>query len=195
MMDAESMTPGQVDIFEPSYKKGFVFKICFGFALIIVICAVVFYAYFDRTFDNRYVGALATLEGLSREMCYGIILSVLVQTLFLTLLIFFISLLWTHKIAGPLYRLRHSFQQVSAGNISIVTRFRNSDQLQNIPVLLNSGLEQLKGDFEQLHKDIGDVQAEIEQLAEEYRRDESEARRGFQVCEERLHQILKRITL
>ncbi len=195
MMETESMTPGKVDILEPSYKKGFVFKICFGFALIIVICAVVFYAYFDRTFDNRYVGALATLEGLSREMCYGIILSVLVQTLFLTLLIFFISLLWTHKIAGPLYRLRQSFQQVSAGNLSVVTRFRNSDQMQNIPVLLNSGLEQLKGDFEQMHNEIRDIHAEIELLAEEYRRDETEARQGFQRCEERLHQLLKRITL
>lgn len=196
MMEAESMTPGQVDIFEPSYRTGFVVKICFGFSLIIVLCAVVFYAYFDRTFDNRYVGALATLEGLSREMCYGIILSVLVQVLFLTLLIFFISLLWTHKIAGPLYRLRHSFQQVSAGNPSVVTRFRNSDQLQNIPVLLNSGLEQLRGDFGQLHKDIGDVQAEVEQLtADCCRRDEDEMRRGVQACEERLHQILKRIAL
>jgi len=189
------MVPGQAEIFEPSYRNNFVVTICFGFSLIIVLCAVVFYVYFDRTFDNRYVGALAALEGLSREMCYGIILSVLIQVLFLTLLVFFVSLLWTHKIAGPLYRLRQSFRQVSAGDLFVVTRFRNTDQLQNVPVLLNAGLEQIREDFEQLRMEIVEVQAVVEQLTGDCcHRDEDDTRRRVQESEERLHRILKRIT-
>jgi len=193
-MEAAMITQEQT-VIEPSYRRNFIFKVCSVFLLIIVVCAAVFYAYFDRTFDNSYVGALATLEGLSREMCYGIIFSVLVQVIFLTLLVFFISIVWTHKIAGPLYRLRLSFQQVASGSLSVVIRFRNTDQLQNIPVLFNSSLEQLKGDFNQLHREIVGIKVEIDQLAEECcQQDGCEMTSRLKECEERLHQVLKQIT-
>jgi methyl-accepting chemotaxis protein len=194
MMESAMITQ-ELSVIEPSYRRNFILKVCCVFLLIIVVCAAVFYAYFDRTFDNSYVGALATLEGLSREMCHGIIFSVLVQVFFLTLLVFFISIVWTHKIAGPLYRLRLAFQQVAAGNLSVAIRFRNTDQLQNIPVLFNSGLEQLKGDFEQLHREIAGIKVEIDQLTEECcQQDGCESMSRYKESEERLHQVLKLIT-
>lgn len=190
------MRQQQAGIFEPSYRRNFIFKICFGFCLIIVACVAAFYWYFDRSFGNHYVGVLVTLEELNREMCYGIIFSVMVQALFFTLLILFISIIWTHKIAGPLFRLRHSFLQIASGNLTIVTRFRDSDQLQNIPGLLNSGLQQLRDDFVQLNRDIVAVKCGIEQLAEgcsQYGADET--KRRLQDVEARLREIVERMDI
>lgn len=183
-------------MFEPSYRRDFIFKICFGFLVIIIASAAVFYWYFDRSFAPHYVGILVTLEELNREMCYGIIFSVVVQALFLTLLIFFISLLWTHKIAGPLYRLRQSFLQIASGNLAVVTRFRDTDQLQNIPVLLNSGLQQVRDDFGQLQSDIAAVKCEIGRLAEECTQyDPDETKRRLQDAETRIRKIVERIAV
>ncbi len=196
MIEADIMTQRQAGIFEPSYRRNFIFKIGIGFLLIILVCAVVFYIYFDRTFASNYVSVLATLEKLQREMCYGIMLSVVVQGVFFTLLIFLISVLWTHKIAGPLYRLRQSFLQIAAGNLAVVTRFRDTDQLQNIPALLDSGLQQLKTDFDEIDREIEVVRSEIERLAGECpRQDASETERRLQESETRLHNILERIEI
>lgn len=188
------MTQKQTSIFEPSYRRDFLFKICFGFILIIFVCAVAFYLYFDRSFENKYIGVLVTLEQLNREMRFGIIFSVMAQALFFTLLISFISILWTHKIAGPLYRLRKSFLQIATGDFTIVTRFRNSDQLQNIPVILNSGLQQLRDDFIRLHSEIEAIRCEVGLLAEECPKQDSNATgRRLQECEARLHKILEQM--
>jgi hypothetical protein len=194
MIEADIMTQEQAGIFEPSYRRNFILKICVGFLSIVFVCAAAFYLYFDRTFTGNYVGVLATLKQLHREMCYGIILSVLVQMLFFTLLIFLISVLWTHKIAGPLYRLRLSFLQIATGNLALVTRFRDTDQLQNIPVLLNSGLQQLKADFDELDREIVAVRGEIEGLAgESASLGVSEMEQRLQDSERRLRKILERM--
>lgn len=188
------MAQKQAAIFEPSYRRDFIFKICFGFLLIVFVCAVVFYVYFDKLFENKYIGVLATLEQLNREMFCGIIFSVIAQALFFTLLIFFVSILWTHKIAGPLYQLRKSFLQIATGNLTIVTRFRNTDQLQNIPVILNSGLQQLRADFLRLNNEISEIGCEIALLAEECsKQDSNETSRRLQDCEARLYKILEQI--
>ena len=188
------MTQKQTSIFEPSYRRDFLFKICFGFILIIFVCAVAFYVYFDKSFENKYIGVLATLEQLNREMRYGIIFSVMAQALFFTLLICFVSILWTHKIAGPLYRLRKSFLQIATGDLTIVTRFRNTDQLQNIPVIFNSGLQQLRDEFLRLDSEIVAIRCEVELLAEECsKQDSNETGRRLQDCEARLHKILEQM--
>jgi nitrate/nitrite-specific signal transduction histidine kinase len=188
------MTQKQVSIFDPSYKRDFIFKICFGFILIIFVCAVSFYVYFDKSFENKYIGALATLEQLNREIFYGTIYSVMVQALFFTLLIFIVSIFWTHKIAGPLYQLRKSFLQIATGNFAIVTRFRKTDQLQNIPVIFNSGLQTITDNFVGLHGEITAIKCEIESLAEDCSSlDSNEMGHRLQDCEARIHKILEQI--
>jgi len=194
MIKADIITQGQAGIFEPSYRRNFILKICVGFLLIAFVCAAAFYLYFDRAFTGNYVGVLATLEKMQREICYGVMLSVLVQVLFFTLLIFLVSVVWTHKIAGPLYRLRLSFLQIATGNLAIVTRFRDTDQLQNIPVLLNSGLQQLRTDFDEIDREIFAVRGEIERLtAESSGQDASEIVLRLQGCERQLGKILERM--
>lgn len=194
MIEADIMIQGQESIFEPSYRRNFILKICVGFLLIVFVCAAAFYLYFDRTFSDNYVGVLATLEKMQREMFYGIMLSVLMQVLFFTLLIFLVSVVWTHKIAGPLYRLRLSFLQIATGNLAIVTRFRDTDQLQNIPVLLNSGLQQLRADFAELDREIIAVRGEIERLsAESSGQGASETEQRLQDCERRIGNMLERV--
>ena len=188
------MTQKQAIILDSSYKRNFFFKICLGFILIIFVCVVSFYIYFDKSFENKYIGALVTLEQLNREMCYGTIFSVIVQALFFTLLIFIVSVLWTHKIAGPLYHLRKSFLQVATGNFAIVVRFRRTDQLQNIPVTFNSGLQDITNNFIRLHAEIAAIKCEIDSLAEDCStQDSNETGRKLQDCEVRLHQILEQI--
>jgi nitrogen fixation/metabolism regulation signal transduction histidine kinase len=188
------MIQKKMGIFGPSYRRDFILKICFGFLLIVFVCAVAFYVYFDKSFENKYIGVLATLEQLNREMCYGIIFSVMAQALFFTLLIFFVSILWTHKIAGPLYQLRKSFLQIANGNLTVVTHFRNTDQLQNIPVILNSGLQQLRASFVRLNSEISAIRCEIELLAEECsEQDSNETARRLQDCEARILKIVEQI--
>ena len=48
-----------------------------------------------------------------------------------------LSLLITHKIAGPVYRLEQSLKQMAAGNLDLRVRFRTGDDLQELANLVN----------------------------------------------------------
>ena len=48
-----------------------------------------------------------------------------------------LSVLATHKLAGPVYRLEQSLKQIADGDLGFNVRFRAGDDLQELAVLLN----------------------------------------------------------
>jgi len=187
------MLENQTDIIESSYQRNFVFKVCAGFVLIVFACAVALYFYFDRPFDGEYVAALANLEALQREMSQGVLLSMAAQAVLFSLMIYFISLYWTHKIAGPLYRLRQSFLRIASGDFNFVTHIRKKDQLQGVPDLLNSGIRQLKKDLEEVGGEIRGVEAEIALLVDSGEDENGTVTLLLKESEARLRQVLGRM--
>ena len=53
-----------------------------------------------------------------------------------------VSLLVTHRFAGPVYRLEQSLRQIADGNLGLQVRFRTGDDLQELAVLLNQIIHQ-----------------------------------------------------
>ncbi len=156
-------TKGEVAV-DPRYRRQFILKLCLGFVLIITVTATFLVLYLDRPFEGNYISAVLTMKSLSKEVYAGIFFSVFFQIIFFSGLIFLLSLLWTHRIAGPLYRLRCSFREVAGGNIALKTSFRKKDQLQNLPVLLNAGLTRLRLDTEKTGREVRDLNHELEAL-------------------------------
>jgi len=184
------MLENQTDIIESSYRRNFIFKVCAGFILIVLFCALPLYFYFDRPFEGEYVAALASLEALQREMSQGIVMSMAAQAVLFSLMIYFISLYWTHKIAGPLYRLRQSFLRIAAGDFNLVTHIRKKDQLQGVPDLLNSGISQLKKDLGEVGGEVRDVGAKIALLADSGGDENGTLTLRLKESEARLRQVL-----
>ncbi|OGP17827.1 MAG: hypothetical protein A2V21_306280 [Deltaproteobacteria bacterium GWC2_55_46] len=49
-----------------------------------------------------------------------------------------ISVLYSHRIAGPIFRLERNIEIIASGDLAIVTRFRSNDQLSVLADDLNS---------------------------------------------------------
>lgn len=52
-------------------------------------------------------------------------------------LVFILSILITHTIAGPVYRLERTAQEIARGNLSITTRLRPKDELKELADAFN----------------------------------------------------------
>ncbi len=77
-------------------------------------------------------------------------LPLMLQAIFVELVIvssaaIVMTLLFTHKIAGPLYRLKVMLGQLGEGDFSSSMRLREDDQLQQVAVAYNEAVEKING--------------------------------------------------
>lgn len=64
--------------------------------------------------------------------------------LVMTALNFVIALLFSHRIAGPMYRLRKSMEQVGTGDLSLLIRLRSGDELHELKDSFNDMVSSLR---------------------------------------------------
>jgi methyl-accepting chemotaxis protein len=55
-----------------------------------------------------------------------------------------ISILISHKVAGPLYRLKKTLAEVTAGNLNVVVKLRKWDDLKDLADHLNILIDELR---------------------------------------------------
>jgi nitrogen fixation/metabolism regulation signal transduction histidine kinase len=68
----------------------------------------------------------------------------------LTAIIFIISIFMSHKIAGPLFKLKRYFKEARDGNISQELRFYEKDYFQDLVPEYNAMMEAIRGRNEKI---------------------------------------------
>jgi len=63
--------------------------------------------------------------------------------LFVSPLIFIMALLFSHKIAGPVYRIEKSLYQIAKGNLGLRVKLRKRDELKDLAEMINLMTENL----------------------------------------------------
>lgn len=110
-----------------------------------------------------YIQSLSSNRDFRHEMLvsllwvFGIgIFLVIVQLVLLTIF-------YSHKLAGPIYRFEKVCQSIIAGNYTEVIRLRKGDEMQNLAVLMNQmiaatnhRLNVLQGDDSEKKKEISE---------------------------------------
>ncbi len=123
------------------FQFRFAFYVCswliaLSFAYVMVISTL--FDYFIRYVAADPMGpAIAGLEKTRSDLLW---LLVLMQGI-LIILTFLVSIFMSHKIAGPLYRLRKFFQEARTGNIEQRLRFRKGDYFPELAEDYNGMME------------------------------------------------------
>lgn len=141
-------------LFGPGYGGRFIREVALGFALVVLVSGAAFYLFHDRVLEGGYLTAVFNLEKARAELGSGVLVTALFQVVLFSLLAAVLSLLWTHRIAGPLYRLRRSFDGMAAGDLTGVIRFREGDQLQGLASELNAGVKEIRQRAEEIREGI-----------------------------------------
>jgi methyl-accepting chemotaxis protein len=127
------------------------FKIRFGLKLCLLTllggAAVVLLLYFSlaRSLGGSYGAAIYTIYELKIKILpfiFASFYSILILGL-VTAAIAVISVLFSHRIAGPLYRIEKNLDAIASGDLTVNTRFRGRDQLSNLASELNSFVRSL----------------------------------------------------
>ena len=177
-------------VFSADYRRRFLLRLGCGLLLIILLSTLGLYLYLNRPFGGNYLVAITELDRLRLAVRWAVTISVLVQLAVFSLLIFLVSLFWTHKIAGPLYRLRLTFERLADGDWTPMAKVRDGDQLQEIPPILNAGLTTLRENTAVRTKELEVLQTDVEKLPLTGQLDAAQTGRRLGGIRDRLRQLL-----
>ncbi|MDP8230928.1 MAG: methyl-accepting chemotaxis protein [Candidatus Gorgyraea atricola] len=150
-------------------KRGLQFRyIGLVFALVIMCSLVTGYTVFTT-------GWVLLGEKLSSVYPQGRLVYVfratnlaLIRNLFLVSpLVFIIALFSSHKIAGPVYRIEKTLEEINNGNLALKIKFRRGDELWDLADLINTMIENFNKTIAS-SKDAGkDTRASLEAMKKE----------------------------
>jgi len=86
---------------------------------------------------------LIVLERVSRQIFFQALIAFLVFSIFIVLVVVVLTLFYSHKIAGPMYRFKMALRQITAGGqLDFRVAFRKSDVIHPMAQSLNEMIEQ-----------------------------------------------------
>jgi methyl-accepting chemotaxis protein len=120
-------------------------RLLLGFAVLLLILIVIagglFYLLANRELSAEYYKAHSTLRYVMQNLLPWLLLVNLAGIL----VALFLAVFYTHRIAGPAYRIQQDLRKISQGILTTRVRTRRKDQLKG----LESEVNRVAQEFEQ----------------------------------------------
>ena len=100
------------------------------------------------------------------------LLPILIQTVLAVMVILglatiIVTLLFSHKIAGPLYRFKKAVEGVKLGDLSGNFRLRNYDQLKDLSDEVNAMIDSVRGQINLIKADMVNLKVKKSGISEQ----------------------------
>lgn len=121
----------KTNLLERNFKLKFGLKLCLLTIAGMAAVTLLLYFYTASSLGGSYKEAIYTLYDLKIRifpLIFASSYSILILAV-VTVSIASISVLFSHKIAGPLFRVQRSLEEIGSGDLTVQTRFRGADQL------------------------------------------------------------------
>lgn len=128
--EPEEMKAGEVI----PVKKEFMFitKLAIAMVISVAVALGLLYFFLSKSVDSVYRNAFHTISGIYGRMNIYVAGAVLVQLIFSSVMVFIIALLFSHKIAGPMFRLKMVLQEYLSGEEIEKVSFRRTDFIPGV---------------------------------------------------------------
>ncbi|MBI4343112.1 MAG: HAMP domain-containing protein [Candidatus Omnitrophica bacterium] len=124
-----------------AYQLRFVTRL---FLVLLSIAALTCLVSSGLLWRNMYVPHQDASPALMTAALIAVSLTILVELLIAVPIVFFLGIRHTHRIVGPLKRLRRTLEAIGAGDFSQRITLRNGDALEDLAKAINEMAEQLQ---------------------------------------------------
>jgi methyl-accepting chemotaxis protein len=139
-------------------KKPFQTRFILQFSALILLGIFSFgtaiYLHSQNTLTTAFVNSRLRVMSTAEFLLPALGLIALVVSGLVTVAAAVRLLLFSHKIAGPLYRLETTAKQVEAGDLSLRVRLRSQDELQDVAVAMDHMVSELRSRMQKIKYEI-----------------------------------------
>lgn len=138
MLKKESINRRKQYFIKKEFQLGFILKFCSILLIGIMISTLLLILLSRGTLTSSFENSQLTIKNTAVAMLPTIILCNLITLGLITLVTIMLTLLVSHKLAGPMFRFQKEIETISAGNLTQKIQLRNKDQLVSLAVSLDS---------------------------------------------------------
>ncbi len=136
--------------------KDFQGRFILRFFLTILIGAIIFTCILSifsaHTITVTYEDSYLRLDRTPKALFFQIIRAYGVYIVLLGVVISVVSLFLSHRIAGPLFRLERSVEEITRGNLSFRITLRKKDEVKELAALMNTMIETLSAHLKEMKR-------------------------------------------
>lgn len=111
-----------------------------------------------------YHNIQAMLRGIQQVLFWRISLLYTITTLLIVIAMVILHLLYSHRIAGPAYRIGLEAAKIAQGNLTGKIRFRRSDNLMDMAESMNDVAMQYQGQIRNVQECLADIEERAQKL-------------------------------
>ena len=128
-------------------KKDFQTRFIIKFVLILVVGGIlsVLLTFMNNqdTLTAVYANSKLSVQNTSLAIMPSVVFTTLITTLALGVVAVVVTLLVSHKIAGPMFRFEKDINRIALGDLKSRIHIRKGDQFQELAVSLNDMIQSL----------------------------------------------------
>lgn len=136
------------------FQAGFILKFILVLVLGGVLSVVITLLTTNSTLTSSYDGARLVIEKTSFAILPSVVITSLITTLVIGIVAVVVTLLVSHKIAGPMYRFEKDIEDIGAGNLQKKIRIRDGDQFVVVAENLNQMVDSLNHQLREVRSEI-----------------------------------------
>ncbi|MBN1871923.1 MAG: methyl-accepting chemotaxis protein [Candidatus Omnitrophica bacterium] len=131
-------------LIDKTFQTQFIFKFCLLIIVASLVTGVLIYYFNRQTTTVAFENLRVVVKSTSDFILPIIIQILLIVTVFAGIVTILVTLFTTHKISGPLYRLKNELERIRSGDLTRTVRIRSADQLQIVASELDSVRKNIK---------------------------------------------------
>lgn len=176
-------------------KKGFQTRFILRFISVIflgiIVSSGIVYFLTSKKIEEAYYRSHIKIASTG-EIVYPILFTANIITVGIIIVItIIITLLISHKIAGPLYRIEKSIHEIGEGNLSFKIYLRAKDELITLAEIFNNMMAKLKGKIEKIQEAANYMDSTVNQWAIVKKLDKKALSKDVTAIRKRVNEIEK----
>ncbi|MEK7851736.1 MAG: hypothetical protein AAB275_07610 [Deltaproteobacteria bacterium] len=147
------------------YQLRFITYFCGSILAVGLLSILILYLYtYSEIGGTSYYQALLTVKGLKQHITHAMMFTGGIVIILASAATLTITLIGSHKIAGPIYRLERSLEAIGNGNLSQKIKFRENDAIRELADNINKTTESLNEKVSIIGMNLKGVREEAERL-------------------------------
>ncbi len=174
------------------FQASFIVKFCLLLILACLIMSFVSYLFVGNTSTTSFENLRFTVKNTSDFMLPILISSGITAVVLVSIATIVIVLFISHRIAGPLYRLEKSLEELGGGNLAVNVHLRQADEIKALADTLNRTMKSLKEPIAASKAKAEELEAEVASLKETLRKkglSDSDIEKAVGPAENKVRQI------
>lgn len=156
-MNKEIKHRRKIHMVKMQFQRDFILKFCMIIICSALILTGVVYALSVSSTTTVFENSRLVIKSTADFLLPLLLLSSLVAIIAAGALTIIFTLVISHRIAGPLYRLEKDITEVNNGNLNMEIRVRKDDELQDLAKSLNQMLKIINNTVSVISKEIIDI--------------------------------------